>query len=42
MLYIVTHMSIARQQLGKHIPEVTLSTIERHQLADNGYINTHS
>jgi hypothetical protein len=39
---IVTHMTIARQQLGKHIPEVTLSTIEGYALLGNGPINTYS
>jgi hypothetical protein len=38
---VVTHMLIARQRLGKHIPEVTLSTIEGHPLLGNGPINTH-
>jgi hypothetical protein len=37
-----THMPIARQRLGKHIPEVTLSTIEGHPSLGNGPINTHS
>jgi hypothetical protein len=32
-------MTIARQQLRKHIREVTLSTIE-HSLSDNGSLNT--
>jgi hypothetical protein len=35
-------MSIARQRLGKHIPEVTFSTIEGNQLLGNGSISTHS
>jgi hypothetical protein len=35
-------MPIARQRLGKHIPEVTLSTIEGYPLLGNGQINTHS
>jgi hypothetical protein len=39
---IVTHMSIAKQRLGKHIPEVTLSTIEEHPLLGKGPINNHS
>jgi hypothetical protein len=39
---IVTHMPIARQRLDKHIPEVTLSTIEGHSLLGIGPINTHS
>jgi hypothetical protein len=34
-------MPIARQRLGKHIPEVALSTIG-HILLDNGLINTNS
>jgi hypothetical protein len=34
-------MPNVRQRLGKHIPEVTLSTIG-HPLLDNGLINTHS
>jgi hypothetical protein len=37
----VTHMTIARQRIGKHSPGVTLSTIG-HSLLDNGPINTHS
>jgi hypothetical protein len=39
---IVTHMPIARQRLGKHIPQVTLSTIEEHPLLSNGTINNNS
>jgi hypothetical protein len=39
---IVTHMPIARQRLGKHIPEITFSTIQGHPLRGNGPINTHS
>jgi hypothetical protein len=35
-------MTITRQRLGKHIPEVMLSTIEGHPLLGNGPINTHS
>jgi hypothetical protein len=35
-IYIVAHMTIARQRLGKLTPEVTLSTIEGHQLLRNG------
>jgi hypothetical protein len=31
---IVTHMTTARQQLGKNIPEATLSTIEHPLLGD--------
>jgi hypothetical protein len=38
----VTHMTIARQRLGKHIPGVTLSTIKGHPLLGNGSIDTHS
>jgi hypothetical protein len=30
LLHIVTHMTPARQRLGKHVPEVTLSTIEKN------------
>jgi hypothetical protein len=37
----VTYMPIARQRFGKHIPEVTLSTIG-HPLLGNGTINMHS
>jgi hypothetical protein len=33
-------MSIARQRLGKHIPEFTLSKIEEYPLLGNGPINT--
>jgi hypothetical protein len=33
--HIVTHMTIAGQRLGKHIPEITLSTTEGHQLLGN-------
>jgi hypothetical protein len=39
---IVTHMPLARQRLGKHIPEVTLSTTEGHPLLGKGPIKTHS
>jgi hypothetical protein len=42
VLYIVTHMPIARQQLCKHILEVTFSTVEGNRLLGNGPINTHS
>jgi hypothetical protein len=35
-------MPIARQRLGKHIPDVTLSTIEVHPLPGNRPINMHS
>jgi hypothetical protein len=38
----MTHMTIARQRLGKHIPNVTLPTIEGHSLLGNEPINTHS
>jgi hypothetical protein len=34
-LDIVTHMTIARQRLSKHIPGVTLSTIGENPLLDN-------
>jgi hypothetical protein len=40
--YIVKRMSIARQRLSKHIPEVTLSTVEGYPLLGNGPINMHS
>jgi hypothetical protein len=40
--HIVTDMSTARQQIGKHIPEVPLSKIEGRPLLCNGPINTHS
>jgi hypothetical protein len=30
LIYIVTHMTPARQRIGKHVPEVTLSTTEGH------------
>jgi hypothetical protein len=36
----VTHMTITRQRLCKHIPEVTLSTIEGRLLPGNGSLNT--
>jgi hypothetical protein len=39
---IVTHMTIAKQMLGKHIPEVTLSTIEGHPFLSNETINIYS
>jgi hypothetical protein len=42
MLHIVKHMPIAKQRLGEHIPEVTLSKIEGYPLLDNGPIITHS
>jgi hypothetical protein len=38
----MTHMTIARQRLGKHIPKVSLSTIQGHQLLGNEPINTRS
>jgi hypothetical protein len=37
----VTSMPIARQRLGEHILEVTISAIEGHPLLDNGQINTN-
>jgi hypothetical protein len=37
---IVSHMAIARQQLGKYIFEVRLSTIEGHALPGNVSLNT--
>jgi hypothetical protein len=37
---VAIHMTIVRQQLGKHIPGVTFSTIEGHPLLGNGPINT--
>jgi hypothetical protein len=37
---IVTHMTIARQLLGKNIPEVSLSTMERYPLLGNKPMNT--
>jgi hypothetical protein len=40
--HIVTYMTIVRQRLGKHFPQVTLSTIEGQPLLGNGPINTHS
>jgi hypothetical protein len=40
--YTVTHMTIARQRLNKHIPKITLSTTEGHPLLGKGPINTHS
>jgi hypothetical protein len=42
MVHIVTHMTIARQRFGKHIPGVTLSKIEGYKLLGKGPINTHS
>jgi hypothetical protein len=36
----VTHMTIARQRLGKHIPGVMLSTTEGHTLLGNGHSRT--
>jgi hypothetical protein len=41
MLHIVKYIHITRQWFGKHIPEVTLSTIEGHPLVDNESIDTH-
>jgi hypothetical protein len=40
--HIVMYMPIARQRLGKHIPEVILSTIDGYLLLGKGPINTHS
>jgi hypothetical protein len=40
--YIVTHTPDTGQRLGKHIPGVTLSTLEEFPLLSNGPINTHS
>jgi hypothetical protein len=37
----VTHMTIARQRLGKHIPKIMLLII-KHPLLGNEPINTHS
>jgi hypothetical protein len=42
IIIILTHIPNTRQRLGKHIPEVTLSTIEREPFLGNGPINTHS
>jgi hypothetical protein len=42
IINIVTHMTIARQRLGKYIPGVTLSTVEGYPSLGNGIINTHS
>jgi hypothetical protein len=39
---IVTHMVIARQRRGKHIPGVTLATVEGLPLLGNEPKNTHS
>jgi hypothetical protein len=36
----VTHMTIVRQRLGKHIPEFTLSTIEGRSLLGNRLLDT--
>jgi hypothetical protein len=38
----VTHTTIARHWLGKHIPEVKIATIEGQALLGNGPINMHS
>jgi hypothetical protein len=38
----MTRMTTARQRLGKHIPEVTPSTIKGHPLLCNEPINKHS
>jgi hypothetical protein len=40
MIHIVTNMTIATQRFGKHVPEVTLSTVEGRLLLDNGLL-TH-
>jgi hypothetical protein len=40
IIIILTHMTITRQRLGKHIPEVMLSTVEGHSLPDNWSLNT--
>jgi hypothetical protein len=40
--HIVTHMTTARQWLGKHSSKAMLSTIERHPLLSNEIRNTHS
>jgi hypothetical protein len=40
MYYIVTHMTVTKQRLVRHISGVTLSTIEGHPLLDNESINT--
>jgi hypothetical protein len=36
----VTHMTIVRQRLGTHVPEVTLSTVEGRALLGNGSVDT--
>jgi hypothetical protein len=36
----VTHMTIVRKRLSKHILEVTLSTTEGHPLPGNRSLNT--
>jgi hypothetical protein len=33
-------MTIARQRLGKHVPEITLSTIEGYPLLGSGSLGT--
>jgi hypothetical protein len=40
--YIVTHIPDTGQRLGKHIPEVLLSTIEGCPLLSNEPMSTHS
>jgi hypothetical protein len=40
-MHTVTHMPIAKQRLGKHIPEINLSMIEGRPLLDNRPINMH-
>jgi hypothetical protein len=42
LLYIVTHVPIDRQRLGKHIPGFTLSTPEGPPLLVNGPMSTYS
>jgi hypothetical protein len=37
---IVTHMTIARQRIGKHISEVTLSTVEGYPLLGSKSLGT--
>jgi hypothetical protein len=34
-------MTIARQRLGKHVPEITLSAIEETSTATQRLANTH-
>jgi hypothetical protein len=42
MLNTVMRMAIARQRLGNHIPEITISKIVGHPVLGNGPINMHS